>query len=64
MIVLPIGSYFASVNTLFKGAFAAVARDSIAAHLTSSRQRNICWRAGSSHGKRSLDWLCHRGIPG
>lgn len=25
MIVLPIGSYFASVNTLFKGAFATVA---------------------------------------
>jgi hypothetical protein len=34
MIVLPIGSYFVSVNTLFKGAFATGAGESTLAHLT------------------------------
>lgn len=65
MIVLPIGSYFASVNTIFGGSFAfsplSLVPNTHDSH-ECNRQRNIRRRPSSNHGQRRANRLRSRSL--
>ena len=63
MIVLPIGSYFVSVNTLFRGSFIHASTSLTSKRLICDRQRNVRRRISSSNGQCSPDRLRHRSFP-
>lgn len=65
MVVVPIGSYFATVDLLFRGKPRQdLAGKNITLLILCNRQRHLCRRFGSCHGKRrftGLRYSCHEG---
>ena len=59
MITLPIGTYFFTVNFVFKG---KLFMRGLELALTLPRQRNMGGWFGSTHGERGLDCICNHGI--
>jgi hypothetical protein len=61
MVVAPIGSYFLTVDTIFRGQLPFVLSS---AELMTSRQLYVCRRLGSNHGECGLDRICNCGFSG
>jgi hypothetical protein len=61
MVVAPIGSYFLTVDTIFRGHLPLVLSS---AELTASRQLYVCRRLGRNHGECGLGRICNCGFSG
>jgi len=61
MVVAPIGSYFLTVDTIFRGQLPFVLSS---AELTPTRQLDVCRRLGGNHGECGLDRICNCGFSG
>jgi hypothetical protein len=61
MVVAPIGSYFLTVDTIFRGQLPFLLPS---AELKTSRQLYVRRRLGGNHGECGLDRICNCGFSG